>query len=167
MLDAKSLATAIVSVDARKVGPRLGGKVQQVIKAGKAGEFTEKDGKIVIMGEEFTTDEAKIVYQGKEGQTVAADHGIVVSLDTQVSEALTLEGQARELIHAIQQLRKNAGLEFTDNIVLRLTGGEKIMAVHQELILEETRSSLGETKAKSETVDIEGTEVEVSFEKRN
>lgn len=166
VLDAKSLATAIVSVDARKVGPRLGGKVQQVIKAGKAGEFTEKDGKIVIMGEEFTPEEAKIVYQGKEGQTVAADHGIVVSLDTAISAELTLEGQARELIHAIQQLRKDAGLEFTDNITLSLKGAEKILTAHQALILEETRSSLGETKAKSETVDIDGVSVGIAFEKK-
>jgi isoleucyl-tRNA synthetase len=163
--DAHSLASAIVQVDARKVGPRLGKKVQDVIKAGKAGSYEEKDGKIVILGEEFSAEEAKIVYQSKEGQTVAADHGIVVSLDTTVTDELVLEAQARELIHAIQQLRKDAGLEFTDTITLSLSGAEKIMEVHRELILEETRAVLGDASGDSQTVDLGGADVGIRFKK--
>ena len=164
--DAHTLASAIVMVDARKVGKRLGGKVQEVIKAGKAGQFEEKDGGIVIMGETFTLDEAKIVYQSKEGQTVAADHGIVVSIDTKLSDALTLEGQARELIHGIQQLRKDAGLEFTDTVTLSLKGADTIMAAHGPLVLDETRGVLGDTKAKATDIDCDGVTVKVAFEKK-
>lgn len=165
--DATSLADRTVLVDARKVGKRLGGKVQEVIKAGKAGEFEEKDdGTIVILGETFTADEAKIAYQSKEGSTVAAARGIVVSLNTALTDDLTLEGQARELIHAIQQLRKDAGLEFTDTIKLALTGADELMKEHGELVLEETRSVLAETNATPHAVELEGLHITIAFEKK-
>jgi len=116
--DAGALAEAKISVDARKVGPRLGGKVQEIIKAGKEGKYKAVDSGIEILGEILTPEEAKIVYEGKEGLSVAADRGIVVALETKLTDTLKLEGDARELIRAIQSLRKDAGLEFTDTIVL-------------------------------------------------
>ncbi len=164
--DANAMASAIVMVDARKTGKRLGGKVQEVIKAGKAGQFEEKDGKILIMGEEFTADEAKIIYQSKEGQAVAASRGIVVSLDSKLTDALTLEGQARELVHGIQQMRKDAGLEFGDTIRIALNGAEKIMETHGALVLEETRGVLEENKGASADIDVGGATVGVRFEKK-
>ncbi len=164
--EAGSLATAIVQVDARKTGPRLGAKVQEIIKAGKAGNFVERDGKIVILEEEFSPDEAKIVYQGKEGLSVATDKGIVVALDTVVTDILRKEGQARELIRGIQQLRKDAGLEFTDFITLSLKGAETIMETHSQLVLDETRAVQGELKTKAHTVDVGGISVDIRFEKK-
>lgn len=166
-VNATDLASAIVMVDARKVGPKVGGKVQELIKAGKAGDFTEKDGKIVIMGVELEPDEAKIVYQSKEGKTVAAAHGIVVSLDTNLTDALTAEGQARELIHGIQQLRKDAGLEFTDVIDLHIADADALIETFRELIAEETRAEFSSIKGDSTPVDIgEGKMVRVVFAKK-
>ncbi len=166
VVDAASLGSAIVMVDARKVGPRLGGRVQEIIKAGKAGQFEEKEGKIIIMNEEFTPEEAKIVYQSAEGTSVASSHGIVVTLDTTMTPSLKLEGQARELIRAIQHMRKDAGLEFTDTVKLALKGAEKIMEAHGTLVLEETRSALEENSGKSEKADIGGMSVMIAIEKK-
>ncbi len=163
--DAKGLATRLAQVDARKVGPRLGGKVQQVIKAGKSGEFEEKDGKVHILGEELTYDEAKIVYVGKEGQSVAADQGIVVSLDTVVSEELKLEGMARDLVRAIQQLRKDAGLEFTDTVTLSVEGADDILKAHEALVLEETRAKLGKNDGEPNHVEVDGKPIVIRFKK--
>lgn len=166
VIDAASLGSAIVMVDARKTGKRLGARVQDVIKAGKAGQFEEKDGTIVILGEAFTYDEAKIVYQSKEGKAVAAGNGIVVTIDTTLTPALELEGQARELIRAIQQMRKDAGLEFTDTVKLHLKDAETIMETHGELVLEETRSVLGENNGKPDTADVGGAKVTIAIEKK-
>ncbi len=164
--DPSALALKVAMVDARKVGPRVGSKVQELIKAGKAGQFEEKNGKILIMDEELSLDEAKIVYQSKEGKSVAADHGIVVTIDTTLTPELALEGQARELIHAIQQLRKDAGLEFTDTIKLDVTGADTILDSHKALILEETRSELGKNEGKAEKVEIDDLKITVRFEKK-
>src|SRR6185369_15608614 len=76
--DPGSLAETIMMVDARKVGPRLGSRVQELIQAGKRGEFTVRDdGSILIQEEILAPDEAHVVYRGREGEDVCADKGIV------------------------------------------------------------------------------------------
>jgi hypothetical protein len=73
--------------EAQSFPRRLGGRVQEIIQAGKRGEFTQNDdGTITILNETLSDDEAKVVYRGKEGEDVAADHGIVVSMDLTVTE---------------------------------------------------------------------------------
>ncbi|OGJ62383.1 hypothetical protein A3A67_04350 [Candidatus Peribacteria bacterium RIFCSPLOWO2_01_FULL_51_18] len=165
--DSSEMCTQFALVDARKVGPRLGAKVQDLIKAGKAGKFEDHDGKIIILGEELTPEEAMIVYEGKEGKSCAADHGIVVDLDTQVTDALKAEGFARELIHVIQNKRKEAGLEFTDTITLSLSGAEDVLETHKVLVMEETRAVEGENKGKPEQVEVDGRSITLKFEKKS
>jgi len=118
-------------------------------------------------GEELTPEEAMIVYEGKEGKSCAADHGIVVDLDTQVTDALKAEGFARELIHVIQNKRKEAGLEFTDTITLSLSGAEDVLETHKVLVMEETRAVEGENKGKPEQVEVDGRSITLKFEKKS
>ncbi len=42
IVDATTIADRILMIDARKAGPRFGGKVQELIRAGKEGEFGER-----------------------------------------------------------------------------------------------------------------------------
>jgi len=165
--DPGELADVIVRVDTRAVGPRLGERVQEVIQAGKRGDFAKRDdGTILILEEEFTPEEAEIVYLGKEGLDVAADHGIVVSVDTTVDDELEREGLARDLIRTIQRLRKEAGLSFTDQIALNIEGTEGILKEYGELIAQETRAELKENKGEKQRIEIDGSEVVIQFVKR-
>ncbi|MFH1671128.1 MAG: class I tRNA ligase family protein [Patescibacteria group bacterium] len=164
----EELADVIVRVDARKVGPRLPDRVQEIIQAGKNGDFTvEDDGRILILDEELTPDEAEVVYLGKEGLDAAADHGVVVSVDTDVSKELKHEGLARDLIRTIQRLRKESGLSFTDQIALSVKGADDVMKKYGGLIAEETRSTLKENNGKEFSEEIGGTKMKVKFEKIN
>ncbi|MDP7646178.1 MAG: class I tRNA ligase family protein [Candidatus Peribacteraceae bacterium] len=164
--DPKELADVIVKVDARKVGPRLGKRVQEVIAAGKNGNYTiNDDGTILILEEKLTPEEAEVVYIGKEGLDAAADKGVVVSVDTDVSDDLKSEGQARDLIRTVQRFRKEAGLTFTDQIQLKIEGADKVLKSHGDLIAEETRSTYGSVKGKGETVDLDGEKVTIRFAK--
>ena len=164
--DPKKLADVIVRVDARKVGPRLGKRVQEVIQAGKNGDYTiNDDGTVLILEEKLTPDEAEIVYMGKEGLNAAADKGVVVSVDTEVSDDLKSEGQARDLIRTIQRLRKEAGLTFTDQIDLKVEGADDILKTHGDLIAEETRSAFKDNKGKGEVVNIDNRKKTVNFVK--
>jgi len=109
----------IAKVDARKVGPRLGGRVQEIIQKGKAGAFTEEaDGTIVIDGERLSPDEVSIAYQAEEGQGVAADHGIVVRVDTAITEDLKKKGLIRDVIRQLQKVRKEAGYKMGDQVTI-------------------------------------------------
>ena len=136
-------AERFVEINARKAGPRLGAKVQELIRAGKAGEFKEnRDGTITILGEILSPEEAHIVYRGKEGQVVASEQGIVVSLDTLIDSALTLDGQARDLIRAIQTMRKNAGMTMDQVATIAIEGADELLRMRGDLILRETKATL-------------------------
>jgi isoleucyl-tRNA synthetase len=55
---------------------------------------------------------------GREGWAVASGDGVTVALDLGLDDELVLEGEAYELIHRVNTLRKEQGLELTDRIVL-------------------------------------------------
>lgn len=58
----------------------------------------------------------EISSQDIEGWLVATDRGVTVALDTHISNDLKDEGNARELVNRIQNLRKDNGFEVTDRI---------------------------------------------------
>lgn len=139
-----------LAVNARAAGPRLGRGVQAVIKAAKAGAWREDGGVVVV-----TTDDgdvplepteyelATVVAEGGPADRVAAvlPGGGVVLLDTAVDAELEAEGFARDVVRAVQDERKAAGLQVGDRIALVLTvPAERVAAVeaHRELIATET-----------------------------
>jgi isoleucyl-tRNA synthetase len=164
--DPGKLAQIVALVDARKVGPRLGSRVQEIIAAGKRGEFTQREDGTVLIGEEILTPaEVQIQYRGAEGTDVAADGGIVVSLDTRITPALEAEGLARDLIREIQKLRKESGLDFTDVIALSVSGMDEVIESFKGAIAEETRATWQENTGQSFDVDIDSKKVTITFAK--
>ena len=107
----------------RVLGPKLGQEVQKVIKAAKAGEWTSNDdGSVVVAGQQLIGDEFELGLDPLDGVAAAALPGnrAVVALDTNVTDELEAEGAARDLVRAIQQLRKDRELQVTDRIQLHL-----------------------------------------------
>jgi isoleucyl-tRNA synthetase/bisphosphoglycerate-dependent phosphoglycerate mutase len=162
--DPGSLGERTVSVNARMAGPRMGKKVQEVIAAGKRGEFKElPDGSIEILGETLTAEEAPLHYKGAEGRAVAAEGGVIVSLDVVIDEALTLEGDARELMRHVQQRRKDAGLSVQDRITLRVDGGEALMAAHGKAIADQTNADIGDASGETSTLELDSGTLSVTI----
>lgn len=161
-----ALGEAIVQVNARKVGPRLGGRVQEVIAAGKRGEFTETPDGILILEELLTPDEAQIVYRGREGEGVAADRGIVLSLDLRLTDDLRAGGVVRDLIRAIQRLRKERGCAITDRITLQIEGLEEILRTHGKQIAQETNAVLGASDGAAQIIEIDDRTVTIRLSKQ-
>ncbi len=160
------LAESFMLVNARKVGPRLGKRVQEIIQAGKDGDYSiNDDGRILIKDEVLAPDEAELKYRGKEGQDAAADKGVVVSLDTNLTDTLLLEGEARDIIRGVQRVRKESGLEFTDEITLNVEGADAVLAEHKTLIESETRSTIGDVKGEGQEIEVGERKVVVRFEK--
>jgi len=110
-----------LAVNARALGPRIGKQVQAVIAAAKSGDYTVADGAVVAGGVELLDGEYEFVLQAAADVAVAftGDGGFVI-LDTQTTWELEAEGLARDLIRAVQDTRKAAGLEVSDRIELRL-----------------------------------------------
>jgi isoleucyl-tRNA synthetase len=76
-------------------------------------------------------DEVTLALQPLEGYEVEAEAGHAVALQLELDDELRREGLAREIVHAIQNARKEAGLEITDRIELRLAGDDELMAAAQ------------------------------------
>ncbi|MBB5955731.1 isoleucyl-tRNA synthetase [Saccharothrix tamanrassetensis] len=136
-----------LAVNARVAGPRLGPDVQKVIKAVKAGDWSEEDGKVVAAGIELFPEEyEQRLVATDQGATAALpqNSGLVV-LDTVVTPELAAEGIARDLVRVVQQARKDAGLDVSDRIslTLQLPEGEVTEAVRrfEEFVAAETLST--------------------------
>lgn len=92
--------------------------------------------------------------------------GMVIAMDTVITETLELEGYARDLVRAIQDLRKEAGYEVSDRVRVALHGAqmEKILALFSDYITSETLSEIDPNLLEgdiSKEVDIEGIMVKV------
>jgi isoleucyl-tRNA synthetase len=121
------------------LGPKLGKELGPVRSALEAGEFEELDGgRLRVNGHELAPEEVLVERRGKEGWAVAGEDGLTVALDLALDPELELEGRARELIHRVNGMRKDAGLELTDRIVLTLPEAESDLLSHAERIKEET-----------------------------
>ncbi|MBQ2929161.1 MAG: class I tRNA ligase family protein, partial [Clostridia bacterium] len=67
----------------------------------------------------------------KPGFVAQEDRGVMVVLDTNLTEALIQEGYVREVISKIQTMRKDAGFEVTDRIDVRYTCGDVLNSAIQ------------------------------------
>ncbi|MBT0995694.1 isoleucine--tRNA ligase [Cellulomonas sp. DKR-3] len=139
-----------LDVNARAAGPRLGKAVQTVIRAAKAGDWEQTDAGVVVRTPDgevpLLETEYKLVaaVRDEEGDEVAAavlpERGFVV-LDIGLDDELRAEGYARDVVRAVQDARKAAGLDVTDRIALALTvPAEHVAAVeaHREFVAAET-----------------------------
>ncbi|RDV46565.1 isoleucine--tRNA ligase [Leifsonia sp. ku-ls] len=118
--------TSKLTVNARAAGPRLGKQVQQVIQAARAGDWTESDGAVTVGGIPLVEGEYDLVLETASGGddtsalALLAGGGFVL-LDTATTPELEAEGLARDVIRAVQDTRKAAGLEVSDRIHLHLS----------------------------------------------
>ena len=60
----------------------------------------------------------------KENLKVLNEGSLTLGLDAELTEELVQEGLVRDLVRAVQSLRKDAGLAVTDRILVELAGGE-------------------------------------------
>jgi isoleucyl-tRNA synthetase len=139
LADPSSIAILSAKVNARVLGPRLGSRVQEVIQKVRAGEFEILGENSVKVGDiVLNPGEVEVGFTGKEGLAVESGPGFVVALDTEVTPELALEGQARDLVREIQDMRKEADLHMADRIELEIRGAEELLSKHAEYIKSET-----------------------------
>jgi len=107
------------------LGPKLGKELGAVRAALAAGDFEQLDGGgFRVLGHELGADEVLVERSGKSGWAVASDEGVTVALDTEVDPELELEGRVYDLIHTLNSMRKEQGLELTDRIAVTLPAAD-------------------------------------------
>ena len=135
-----------LTVNARAAGPRLGKDVQLAIKGSKSGDWsvaedgTVTSGGLALVEGEYALDTVAGDASGGTATGVLPRGGFVV-LDTEVTPELEAEGTARDLVRAVQQARKDAGLDVSDRIALTVSAPAEVLdaaRTHEALIAEET-----------------------------
>jgi isoleucyl-tRNA synthetase len=137
--DVRSFTTYTFKPQLKTVGPKYGkllGKIKEalnnldgneamdIINAGEALKF-EFDGTEVVLSEE----DLLIEMTKLEGYVTENDNYITVVMDTNLTPELIEEGFVRELISKIQTMRKEAGFEVMDKIIVSSTGNDKIKSI--------------------------------------
>ncbi|HEV2088742.1 MAG TPA: DUF5915 domain-containing protein, partial [Cryptosporangiaceae bacterium] len=127
--DVDSACESVLTVVPRVLGPRLGGQVQQVIRAVKAGDWSATEGGVTAGGVALAEGEyeLKLVPTSPERSAALPGNVGVVVLDTTVTPELAAEGVARDVVRAVQQARKDAGLDVADRITLTLEAPDAVV----------------------------------------
>jgi isoleucyl-tRNA synthetase len=145
--EADELGEVEVKPNYRALGPRFG-KQMPLVAAAVAGldPATLRDGRpvsISIAGadHELSPEDLLVSMKPLEGYQVEREGSHAVALELEIDAELRDEGWAREIVHAIQAFRRDAGLQVTDRILLTLAGDERLVAAarrHQDYIAGET-----------------------------
>jgi len=166
--DVAAVASHELQVVPAVLGPRLGGRTQQIIKAVKAGEWTQSGDVIEVAGETLQPGEftLKLVTSADTASATLPGGVGVVLLDVNVTPELEAEGMARDLIRAVQQARRDAGLDVSDRIVLTLGADSSVrtqVEPHIPMVSEETLAvQVTWDDSADRSVEIEGAHVHVS-----
>lgn len=121
-------AAAVLQAIPGALGPRLGARTQDVIKAVKSGNWRQ-EGEQVFAGDiELFAGEYTLKMVAAEGSASSAlgDGLGMVTLDIEITPELAAEGTARDLIRLVQQARREAGLEVSDRIEITLGVSESV-----------------------------------------
>jgi isoleucyl-tRNA synthetase len=148
--DASGILVKTIKPNFKALGPRFGKEMRFAAQAIQ--NFTQEDIAIVEKQGEIainingnfvnlTQAEVEITSQDIEGWLVANQGNLTVALDVTITDDLRKEGNARELINRVQNLRKETGLDVTDKIRLIIQKNDilgRSIEANQEYIKTET-----------------------------
>lgn len=138
--DIAALADFKLQVNFKKVGAKYSAKMKDILRDVKAGNWQKTaDNNITISGIELLPDEfeLKIIPKDFDDSKFAfealSSNDYLIKLDIEVSKDLESEGIARDIVRAIQQNRKEADLNISDNIILTIASNDsELLAVVEQ-----------------------------------
>ena len=90
---------------------------------------------------ELSAEDLLVSMKPLEGYQLAREGSHAVALELEIDFELQVEGWAREIVHAVQAARRNAGLDVSDRIALTLDGDDDLLSAaraYEDYIAAET-----------------------------
>jgi isoleucyl-tRNA synthetase len=151
----EELVTYSVKPNFKTLGPRFGSRVRDVAKALASADAhalvteleTRGEVEIDLDGERQTLgrEDLDVRVEGRSGFSLAQEAHYGVALDLDLTPELLAEGTAREVVRAVQDLRKSSGLAVEDRIELWLASTDpdvrSALEIHRDLIATEVLAS--------------------------
>ena len=165
--DASGILVKTIKPNFKVLGPKFGKDMRFVAQAiqnldqddiatvEKQGEISLKINENVV---NLTLNEVEITSQDIEGWLVANQGNLTVALDVTITDELRKEGNARELVNRVQNLRKESGFDVTDKIRLVIQKNdilEQSISANEQYIKTETLTN----ELVFEDIVEEGTEI--------
>ena len=141
--DDSEIVSKTAKANFKALGPKYGKKVQALSRAIKDFDvkqirILEEGGlvKLTLDAEEYSIGpgDVEVISSEIKGWMVESNEGVTVAIDTELDEKLIAEGLAREFVNRIQNMRKDAGFEVVDKILIRYSGSEIISSAIQLFI---------------------------------
>jgi isoleucyl-tRNA synthetase len=182
--EADELADYELKPNFRSLGPRFGSKVKLVTSAIEALDPTHvaaafdrgETVHVAVNGREESLgpEDLSLVMLPRGGYQLERQANYAVALRLELDDELRREGIAREIVHAIQNARKGAGLDVEDRIELALSGESGLIDAAREYADYVTGETLATkldlngatpSDAHEETTRIDGSELGISLKK--
>lgn len=177
---ADELGSYEVKPNYRALGPRFGKQMPQVAAAvaaldpGHVADALRGGARVGISLEghdhELDSDDLMLAMSPLEGYQLEREGSHAVALELELDDELRREGLAREIVHAVQNARKSAGLQVEDRIHLGLGGDEDLLAAareHEDYVKRETLALSAEYNGAgaAEPVKIEGKALHIAVQR--
>lgn len=177
---AEDLGSYEVKANYRTLGPRFGKSMPQAAAAIAALEPASvadalREGRTIGVNvggseHELGPDDLQLRLEPLEGYQVEREAAHAVALNLELDDELRREGLAREVVRAVQNARKNAGLEVEDRIALTLGGDDALLAAaqaHEAYVTGEVLATSvaydGAVNGSAEAATIEGRELRIAL----
>jgi isoleucyl-tRNA synthetase len=181
--EAEELADYEVKPNFRSLGPRFGARmrdaaaaIEALDPAAVAAAVDRGDSVHISVGgreESLTGEDLSLVMLPRGGYQLEREANYAVALKLDLDDELLREGAAREVVHAVQNARKGAGLQVEDRIDLALSGDNDLLQVirqHADYVAGETLARTLELDgaaldagAHVETARIDGSELAIAL----
>jgi isoleucyl-tRNA synthetase len=135
--EADELGELELKANYRTLGPRFGKDMPHVVAAiaglePSSASARVRDGQtvgITVGGQEhqLSAEDLIVAMKPLAGYQVEREGSHAVALELEIDVELQIEGWAREIVHAIQGARREAGLDVSDRIALTLSGDEDLI----------------------------------------
>lgn len=157
IVDTQGILEYQIKPNLPRIGKKLGPKIkiiQNYINNCDHASLSRqiKDNKSILIQDplgdiELEPDDFIVESVSSPGTSGVEANGILVALDTTLTPDLIAEGQARDLVRHIQELRKTSGLDVTDRILLQISTDDdnikNAISIFEKYICAETLARYG------------------------